>query len=334
VVADPALTLLFAGLSAAVIIGYVVVRVALRFGLVARPNARSSHQTPTPAIGGLAFVLPVVAWLLWVAAAGSAHAAGFAAAGALLAVVGLIDDLREVPSSLRLLCHGSAAAVVLWVLAPDVGPVWLAILGLGLVWLINLYNFMDGIDGLAAAQCLVFAVGAQVLAGGVPGWPGDVLWLLAGAVVGFLVYNWPPARMFMGDGGSAFLGCTMGALALLLWLHGVLPLVASVILLAGFWLDASYTLAVRVVTRQRFTEPHRTHLYQKIATKRGHRWTTVAFLLFAGLWLLPLAALSVHATQSPMMSWLLVPLAALPSFVAAWRFGAGIPDAHVIADDH
>jgi Fuc2NAc and GlcNAc transferase len=184
---------------------------------------------------------------------------------------------------------------------------------------------MDGIDGLAAAQALVFAAGAQIVALGVPGWTGDLLWLLCGCSVGFLVFNWPPARLFMGDVGSGFLGFLSGALALLLWWQQTLPLATSLILFSVFWLDTSYTLIVRMFTSQAFTQPHRSHLYQKLAARRGHSWTTVFYLVYALFWLLPLAWASVRLTAPSAAVWWLLP-ALLPPLAAAGWLAAGLPD--------
>jgi Fuc2NAc and GlcNAc transferase len=207
----------------------------------------------------------------------------------------------------------------------------LAVAVLALVWHINLYNFMDGIDALAGAQTLVFTVGAQVVGQGLPGWPGDVLWLCTGSVLGFLAFNWPPARIFMGDVGSYFLGLITAAVAVLLWQQHTLALPVSLILLCGFWFDASYTLIVRALTGQAFTQPHRTHLYQKIAAKRGHLWTTVCYLVYATFWLVPLSWLCArHGTGLFPATLLWVLPAVTPLAMAAWWLRAGLPG----ADDH
>jgi len=147
-----------------------------------------------------------------------------------------------------------------------------------------------------------------------------------GAVLGFLVFNFPPARLFMGDVGSGVLGLLTGALALTWWQQDILYVVPSLILLAGFWLDASYTLIVRALTGQPFTQAHRLHLYQKVATTRGHLWTTVAFLTYASLWLLPLAWLSARFPEQPdFTTWLWLLPAAVPLLLCAWWFRAGFP---------
>jgi Fuc2NAc and GlcNAc transferase len=312
--------LLAVGFAAGLALGWG----ALRLALLAYPNARSSHVRPTPTAGGVAFALPLIAYLVWLVAAPPLV---LAAGSAALALCGFWDDLRGLPASVRLLLHLVAAVAVVWVVLPDGGWLLGVLLVLALVWHVNLYNFMDGIDALAAVQALIFLIGAQIIAGGIWGWTGDASWLASGALVAFLVFNWPPARMFMGDTGSAVLGLLTGTLALLWWQWDVLPLASSLILLAGFWFDATYTLIVRVVSGQAFTQAHRSHLYQKVAAKRGHLWTTLGYLLIAMLWLLPLSWLC--ATTSPDLSlqafaW--VALAVAPLAVAAWRLGAGLPE--------
>jgi Fuc2NAc and GlcNAc transferase len=133
--------------------------------------------------------------------------------------------------------------------------------------------------------------------------------------------------MFMGDAGSGFLGLLTAGLAVLWWQQEALPLACSLILLAWFWFDATSTLIVRAVTGQAFTQAHRSHLYQKLAAKRGHLWTTACLLLYAVLWLLPLAWLcAVTRPRSLLLDLAWVAAAAIPLALAAWRFRAGMPD--------
>jgi Fuc2NAc and GlcNAc transferase len=266
----------------------------------------------------------------------------FAFVLAAVAAVGLWDDLKDLPSLIRLLIHllASAFALVFVIAAEPLPymagaealpymagagaealPWWIVIIAVvALAWFVNLYNFMDGIDGIAAAQCLVFCVGVQVVAGIVPGTLGQLVWLLSGATLAFLAFNWPPARIFMGDVGSGFLGLLIGTLALHLAVVELVPLVASLILLAVFWFDATYTLCVRMATRQRFTQAHRSHLYQRLAAVRGHLWTTIAYLGYAFFWLMPLAWLS---TNLPKLEFFALFLAIVPLAIMCWRFRAG-----------
>ncbi len=302
---------------------YAVLVASRRLELMAVPNARSSHRVPTPTMGGLAMVVVLLAFLISKVAAGAEPALGLALGGAVLAVIGLWDDVRELGALLRLACHVLAASLAVYYLRLDWSLAALLLATFLLVWHVNLFNFMDGIDAIAGVQVLVFALGATLLTGGIPGWLGELAWVLAASTLGFLAFNWPPAKIFMGDVGSGFLGLVLGVLALTLAELEYLPLVASLILLSGFWFDASYTLCVRIVTGQRFLSAHRSHLYQKLAGRRGHAFTTTAFAALAVLWLLPLAAL---ATRYAELRVLMLLLAVAPLGAACVRFRAGLPE--------
>ncbi len=291
-------------------------RVAPRLGILALPNARSSHSAPTPSAGGLAFALPMVCWLLFV---GEDYPPSvyLAAAGMAIAVLGFVDDLRDIRSSVRLACHLLLVAVgVLWLLEPSV--IGAVVLIVALAWWVNLYNFMDGIDGIAASQTLAYTVGALLL--GTLHQSQAVVWLLLAAVFGFLLFNWAPAKIFMGDAGSGYLGLTTGVLVLWLDRTGELPFVASCILLLAFWLDATYTLLARVATGQAFTKAHRSHVYQIAAARMGHARTTLLFWLHWLVWLMPLAALSI---AFPGWRYPCLAVACLPMVIACVRLGAG-----------
>ena len=320
-----ALMLLGAGFAATAVLEGLLLALARRQGWLALPNERSFHSTATPAVGGVAFALPVLAYLGALSLA-APQLRGVVIGAAGLALVGLVDDLRETGRGVRIGAQALALALVFWTLQPG-WPWWAyAPVGLLLFWHINLYNFMDGIDALVAVQTFFFCLAAHFLAGGVPGWPGTVLWLTAGTMLGFLVYNWTPARIFMGDTGSVFLGLLVGIVVLQLVAYGHVPLLALSIVLTAFWFDASYTLCVRIATRQPFTEPHRSHLYQKLATRFGKLWTIVGFSAFCMLWLLPLAVAAAAFAASPGYGVALQLLAATPLAIAAWRWRAGLPD--------
>jgi Fuc2NAc and GlcNAc transferase len=201
--------------------------------------------------------------------------------------------------------------------------IWLVAVVLGVLWFINLFNFMDGIDGIAASQAVVFGFGVLVLAGPTEPWMESLIWLMTGSCIAFLLYNWNPARIFMGDAGALLLGLCLPLIALALHLTGQLPLIASMLLLTVFVFDATYTLCVRIVTGQPFTQAHKSHLYQRMAGVYGHARTTTAFVLYATVYLLPLAWL---ATQLPQLGvWLLIPAVLPLVWLAIWS-GAGRPD--------
>ena len=314
------LTLVGAAFVAGLVFTGAALLLARRFGVMAIPNARSAHSVPVANIGGLGFVIPTLAWLSWsAAAAGDPFALVLAGGAAVLAVVGLLDDLFDLSAGLRLPIHLVVAAATVAV-AVDGNPIVLAICAIGLAWFVNLYNFMDGIDGIAASQAAIFCLGALYF--GTGGAFEAAFWVLLASCAGFLCLNWAPARVIMGDTGSGFLGFTIGALAVYLWQTGALPLLASLILLAAFWFDATYTLAVRLVTRQRVAEAHGNHLYQKLARRWGHGRTTALLWGYALLWLAPLAALYGRLDLGAL--WLV--LACVPVLAACIVFRAGLPD--------
>ncbi len=328
---------MLAALGVGLLLQWVVYLLVRQPHMLAVPNERSSHTQPTPTMGGVALVVLVLAYLMYLAGLEPRLGWGWFAALALMALIGFWDDLIGLSARVRLPIHCVAAVLVLWSMYPVLQPLlaaetlpappWLqaTILFMGLVWLTNLYNFMDGIDGYAAAQCLVFCLGVLLVSGGLTGWVVQLVWLLSGAALAFLAFNWPPAKLFMGDVGSGFLGLLIGMLVLYLWSTDQVPFVASLILLAVFWFDATYTLCVRIVTKQEFTQAHRQHLYQHVAMRKGHLWTTVAFLLYAAFWLLPLAFFASNTLRSGWSQLTALTASVLPLAVLCYRERAGLP---------
>jgi Fuc2NAc and GlcNAc transferase len=320
----PALVIALASFGTSLLIVWLVRGYARRRRLLDRPNARSAHTTPTPRLGGIG----IAAGFLGCAALGCT-ATGFRGAWPLLAatacvsVVGLVDDLRPLPARLRFSLQIAAAAAVVFAYRDGLGPAlpgWLPLPGpiaaaaviVWIVWLTNLYNFMDGIDGIAAGQAVVAALALALAARGA-GAPGAALLLaaLGAASAGFLVFNFPPASIFMGDVGSTAIGFFF-ACAPLLPGEARVPFEAVWIALGLFVLDATTTLVRRVARGERFFEAHRTHWYQRpLALGIRHRnITTVACAA-----MVPLAA---AAAAWPAAPWEARPaLMALPVLVFA-----------------
>lgn len=286
---------------AAVLLCGLWLRLARRGALLDHPGHRSSHTRATPSGGGVGIILALV---LSVAVAGGGGVTWSAPywwlliLSPVLMLVGLADDRFNLPARLRLGIYAACCAALLWGLGPDLiafAPIpgwlmWPALLA-GLLWLLNLYNFMDGMDGLASLQCLLAAGSAALLAffGGDPVFALFCA-LLAGCQLGFLAWNWPPARLFMGDAGSIPLGFLLGGLAVYGAGSGALPLGCWLVLLAGFISDASCTLLARWWRGERLLEAHNEHAYQRLGRHWGsHR--AVDFLLIAlnAAWLFPLA---------------------------------------------
>jgi UDP-N-acetylmuramyl pentapeptide phosphotransferase/UDP-N-acetylglucosamine-1-phosphate transferase len=272
-------------------------RYALRAALLDHPGERRSHAVATPRGGGIAIVVAIVPVLVAACLRDPQARALFApiVLGLLLvAGIGWVDDHRPLPASLRLAVHAVAAGLLAWGLhAAGAGtPVAACGFALALV-LANVWNFMDGIDGLAASQALVVALAYTLFAG--PGAGGAVARLgvvLAAACAGFLPFNLPRARIFLGDVGSGALGYLMAVLAALS-LRASDPAQAPLLLLPllAFGADASLTLARRILRGERWWEAHAQHAYQAQARRWGHGpvlagflgWTFVAsaFMLFA-----------------------------------------------------
>ena len=317
----PALLPLGAFLAALWLTGWLR-RYALARRLLDVPNARSSHAVATPRGGGVAIVLPtLIALPLVVAIGGLAWPTvwGLLGGGALVALVGFADDLGHIAPRWRLLGHFAAAAwVLVWLGGLPPLPLFGLVLGLGwlghglaalyLVWLLNLTNFMDGIDGIAGVEVIIVSLGGMLLY--LVAAPGNTVWLvplvLASATLGFLVWNWPPAKIFMGDAGSGFLGLMLAALSLqAAWVAPAL-FWSWVILLGAFIVDATVTLTRRVARGERFYEAHRSHAYQHAAQRwRAHLPVTLAVAAIDLCWLLPIALLVAFGSLDPVLGVLI-----------------------------
>lgn len=328
--------LLVAVFLAAVVLTGAMRRYALNRELLDVPNPRSSHTVPTPRGGGVSIVAAALGavTLLWLLGAISAFAfAALFLGGAVVAGIGYLDDQGHVPAHWRMAVHVIAAVIVVGCagtlppvpmfgmeLVPGLVGVVLAVLWV--TWSLNLYNFMDGIDGLAAVEAVTVCAGAAFLLWFV----GELEWALVTAVygaasLGFLVWNWPPAKIFMGDGGSGFLGFSLAALALLAFTETGFPIWSWLILLGVFIVDATVTLIHRLIRGERWYAAHRSHAYQHAAREVGsHLPVTVVTGLINLTWLLPLAWLAV---LNPGWGLVIMLVAWLPLLLIALRFGAG-----------
>jgi Fuc2NAc and GlcNAc transferase len=330
------LLLLSLGCAASWALTSSVRRYALHADLLDHPNARSSHTVPTPRGGGVAIVVSYLALVLVFAVSGTVDgrvAAALLGAGALVALLGFIDDRRPLPARWRFGGHLLAAAWVIACLGPlppvplfgvvvDLRLGAVVVSALHLVWSINQFNFMDGIDGIASLEAIAVSLGGAFV------WwltqpQGE--WLLAVAfaacVAGFLIWNFPPARIFMGDAGSGFLGCIIATLALassrdmphLFW--------SWVILVGAFMVDATVTLVRRVSKGERFNEAHRCHAYQYAARRhRSHKAVSIAFVAITVLWLFPIA---VAVALRLVDGLLALSIAYCPLMILAFRYKAG-----------
>ncbi|MGO4323121.1 MraY family glycosyltransferase [Pseudomonas sp. KB_12] len=311
-------------------------RYALARSIIDIPNARSSHSIPTPRGGGVAIV---VAFLLTLPLLGQLglvpphYLIALGGAGALVAIVGFMDDHGHIAARWRLLGHFSAAIWALaWLegLAPlnlfgvsvDLSWIGHALAVFYLVWVLNLYNFMDGIDGIASVEAVSACLGASALYL-LSGFT-DLIWpplILAAAVLGFLFWNFPPAKIFMGDAGSGFLGIALGIMSLqAAWVSPAL-FWAWLILLGVFIVDATVTLTRRFLRGDKVYEAHRSHAYQFASRCYGrHRPVTLAVAAINVLWLFPLAWCVVVLKLDGLTG---VVLAYVPLALLAFKFKAG-----------
>lgn len=308
--------LLLLGVLTALLTGWVK-RYALRRQLLDHPNERSSHTTPTPRGGGLSLIIGIGAGITWLSTQclmpSNVNAISLSMVVA-IAVISFIDDHKSIAANWRFLVHLLAACIAVgalpllpplqfgnltissgWLLAPTYI--------IGLVWLLNLYNFMDGIDGIAATEAILVTLTAAAYFY----WQGYYGWLLMCLLVsacnfGFLWWNWAPAKIFMGDIGSASLGFLVGLIALASAAETNVSIWSWLILLAPFIGDSTWTLLTRAITKQRWHQPHRSHAYQRLSDRyndrhKSHARVCKQLIIFHSLWLAPLSYISIlHPT--------------------------------------
>jgi Fuc2NAc and GlcNAc transferase len=328
--------LLLAALAAALLLTGLIRRYALRSNLIDVPNLRSSHALPTPRGGGMAFVVVFLAGLGALSALGvlaREYLWSLLGAGAWVAFVGFLDDHRHIPAGWRLLAHfigagwglywlGGFPPVQIFGQAIDLGGFGHLFGVFYLVWLLNLYNFMDGIDGIAGIEAITVCLGGALLffldgnqnAGLVPA-------LLLAATAGFLFWNFPPAKIFMGDAGSGFLGIVLGLISLQSAWSNPVFFWSWLCLLGVFIVDATWTLWRRFRRGESLHEAHRSHAYQFAALRySSHKSVALTVGAINLFWLLPLAALIGLGLLEGIIG---VALAYLPLLWAAITFNAG-----------
>lgn len=322
--------------STAILTG-ILRRYALHRELLDIPNARSSHGVTTPRGGGLAIVLSVLfCWTGLVVSSTdpSNHEPWILVAGAGVALLGFVDDHGHLAARWRLLGHFGAAAWVMICLSPlpvvtlagwtIESPLLLGSLSvLGLVWLLNLYNFMDGINGIASLQLIGVCSAVALLAWNDPALASLLPFtlILLASTLGFLFWNFPRARIFLGDCGSSFLGIMVGILMLQYASADAVWIDIFLILNAFFIGDASFTLARRCWHGESPAQAHRSHAYQLLARRfDSHTAVSLSVLAYLLIYLLPLAWGRKNGELMPALALL---LAYLPVLLLALGVGAG-----------
>lgn len=279
---------------------------SIRRNILDIPNERSSHVIPIPRGGGVAFAsvfLLIISAIALIGALPSNYCLALGGGGLVIMLTGWIDDRVNLSIIARLTAQAAAALWAMgWIWGREglltlceldiLGIIAFMVVFISIMWMINLFNFMDGIDGLAASEAIVVCASAgfiMIFQGYYE--MGTVSIILAGSVAGFIIWNWPPARIFMGDAGSGFLGYIIAVLVLLSARSGFLPLETWMLLLVIFIVDATGTLITRIIRGQQWWQAHREHVYQK-AVRSGctHLQVTVfvivfnlALTLFAGM---------------------------------------------------
>lgn len=321
--------------AASFVLVFMVRKYALAKDIIDIPNHRSSHVQPTPRGGGVAFVVVFILSLVVMGIRGqvpSVLSVGMAASLVLVACTGLVDDWRGLSPKARLLLHVLAASVGLCAIggmpilcfAGFTLPSGLWLTGFGLVflvWYLNLFNFMDGINGIAAVETITIGLSGSLLCVLSHHTDGALMPLfLVASVLGFLCWNFPRARIFMGDAGSGFLGLTLGFLTLFAG-HMAPERFWGWLIFAGvFVVDATVTLLVRLFQGQNVFDAHRTHAYQQFARQSSHQKVVAGVCALNGLWLLPLGLL---AGLGRLDGFLALVIAWLPLVVLALIVGAG-----------
>jgi len=309
--------------------------VAQRARLNDVPVSRSAHSAPVPVGGGLS----IVVLLLLVAGYGYSveiiriNELAALMAGLVIACIGMVDDVKQLDIRWRIPAQFLASIYVVYCLgdvpAIDFGlfvfpeSLLLNVIAVfALVWLLNLFNFMDGIDGIAATELIAVNLISIVIVINTD----ELITLLsaglAAAAGGFLLWNWSPAKIFMGDVGSSFIGFSLGVMALLSMHHGSMTVWTWVLLVGVFIVDATLTLFNRFRRKQRWVEGHASHAYQNAARHyKSHAKVTITVLMINLFWLGPLAWLSM---QYPEMGLVIAIVGLLPLVLLARRFGAGV----------
>lgn len=319
-----------------IVLGYLLTHGLILYAhkkqLLDLANHRSSHTRATPRIGGLSFVLlislTIFCYVIFFAPSATPIVYFILLPIMVVALTGLADDIKGLSQTSRFIIYFACSIVALGnIQTLFTQPFWFMIiegvaLCIALSWLINLFNFMDGIDGIAASQSIFFLAALAFFA-----FQSDELnltylsLLCIAPLLGFLILNWQPARIFMGDIGSTFLGCLMGCLGLYAINAKILNIYAVIILLACFIVDASWTLSYRLLGGQKWYQAHRSHNYQILSRKiESHQKVTLLYGLVNIAWLFPLALAANHFKEYAL---LITTISLLPLIFQCFIIGAG-----------
>jgi len=302
------LIILFATFSLTVVLTLVIKNYLISRSITVIPDQRSSHKKPKPQGGGISIVISLVislSVLFHLELIARDQFLFFLIPGLIVAFIGLLDDFQGIKPSLRLFFHFISAFLGLYLIGnfPDISllgyQLELGLLGFSLgliyiVWMVNLYNFMDGIDGLASLEALFVLVSFSIISYLVL---NDfsfsfILLVISSTVLGFLVFNFPNSQILMGDVGSYFLGLIISLISIYTSLELPELFWSWLILLGIFLVDSTYTLIRRIFLKKKFHLPHSNHAYQKLArVLSSHSKTSIYIFAINLFWLCPLAFL-------------------------------------------
>jgi len=273
----------FLVLSVSFALTWLVRRYAIRKSILDIPNDRSSHTIPTPRGGGLAIAVAWFIGIVYFSVIGKIETSLFYAllTGLPLTLVGFADDILGLKPNVRFLVQFFCAALALWFLKGlrnfplpwggfEIVMILTPLAFIAIIWAINLFNFLDGIDGYIGSEVVFVGLAAFILTGDQTGL------LLASATFGFLIWNWPKAKIFMGDVGSTLLGFTIAVMAIYHQNTNTSSLWVWLILTSVFWFDATVTLIRRFINKEKLSEAHRKHAYQRLVQSGfSHQQTTL-----------------------------------------------------------
>ena len=327
----------FAALTGSFLLTYVLIKHATTFRLIDKPNHRSSHLVPTARGGGLSIVIAfiTVSFVFYHFSSENAFIPYVLSLCILIAFTGFYDDLCSSSAFFRFTIQCLLILALLGGLyfltalnlkqALWIQIVFFTVLFFSGVWAVNLYNFMDGINGFAALETIFVLFAAGITLAYQPSSHDIVYYMcfLGSAVAGFLYWNFPRAHIFMGDTGSLFLGFMICAFAFYTVLLHQINFFSWLIWLAVFWVDATYTLLTRVAYKQVWYQAHCSHLYQCLSRQfQSHTKVVYLFSLYNLCWLLPLGFL---VQIKPSLSLFSLALAVFPLLIASVYFKAGVP---------
>ena len=313
---------------------YFLNKSALRFKIVAIPNERSLHNKVTPRGGGIIIAIVFLAFLLVFYITRQIMVAEFLVlfgGGLIMAVTGFLDDILELKASIRFIIQffavgwglywiGGIPSTVFFERLPVLYAIANAVAVVALVWFINSFNFIDGIDGLATSGATFFSlsIGGYFLWQGIEPY-GSLLIVLAACSLAFLCFNWPPAKMFLGDAGSNFFGYLFGAMVLITVKNGNLSIWTWLIILAYLITDTTTTTFLRLCLVKGWYHTHRSHAYQNLArVLDNHKFVTCLITGINVFYLLPLAYLSI---QYQHYAWLAFAASVIPILGFVLKYG-------------